>query len=64
LGNPREHRSGGTHPADFFGWAVPAIRARFSLLSIKGTCGMKKVSKIFRTDLNEAPNPDLLDAAG
>ena len=29
--------------------AVPSIRARFSPLSIKGTCRRKNISKIFRT---------------
>ena len=38
----RPHSTGG-----FFSEAVPLIRARFSLLSIKGTCGREKVSKIF-----------------
>ena len=32
-----------------FSEAVPLIRARFSPLCIKGTCGRKKISKIFRT---------------
>jgi hypothetical protein len=29
--------------------AVPLVRARFSPLCIKGTCGGKNMSKIFRT---------------
>ncbi len=31
----------------FFSEAVPLIRARFSLLCIKGTCGRENISKIF-----------------
>ena len=40
----RPHSTGG-----FSSEAVPSIRARFPLLCIKGTCGRKKISKIFRT---------------